>query len=148
MRKDINEWDDLYNGGPGLRKSQQGVQTLADKVAKILKDSIGKAIKKHSQAVTNRDEQLATRKNFEASLEKDVKKRKTLETLCSAILKKNHDLYLLHEEMLDEERKKRADLSEDFQQRMKEVTNEIHELRDSRNRDIERNQEVRQKIQD
>ena len=42
--------------------------------------------------------------------------------LCSSIFKKNHDLYLKHEEMLDEERQKRTDLAEDFQKRMQEVT--------------------------
>lgn len=72
--------------------------------------------------------------------------RKTLETLCAAIFKKNHDLYLKHEEMLDEERAKRSELQEDFQTRMQEVTNEINDLKETRQKEVERNQEVRQKI--
>ena len=56
MRKDVNEWDDLFNGGPGLRKNAKGIQTLSDKVNKFLKDSLGKAIKKHSIVVSKRDE--------------------------------------------------------------------------------------------
>lgn len=56
MRKDVNEWDDLFNGGPGLRTHAKGIQTLSDKVNKVLKDSVGKVIKKHTLAVTKRDE--------------------------------------------------------------------------------------------
>lgn len=89
---------------------------------------------------------MTTRETFEASLQKDVKMRKTLEILCAAIFKKNHDLYLQHEEMLDSERAKRSELQEDFQTRMQEVTNEINELKETRQKEVERNQEVRQKI--
>ena len=56
VRKDVNEWDDLFNGGPGLRKNAKGINTLAEKVNKFIKDSLGKAIKKHSMVVGQRDE--------------------------------------------------------------------------------------------
>jgi hypothetical protein len=52
VRKDVNEWDDLFNGGPGLRTSSKGLKTLADKIIKIMKDSVTKAMKKYGQAVT------------------------------------------------------------------------------------------------
>lgn len=48
VRKDLNEWDDLYNGGPGLRKNEQGLKTLSDKVNKILKGSALKSMSKLS----------------------------------------------------------------------------------------------------
>ena len=51
VRKDVNEWDDLFNGGPGLRTTAKGLKTLADKIIKIMKDSVAKAIKKYGQAV-------------------------------------------------------------------------------------------------
>lgn len=49
--------------------------------------------------------------------------------------------------MLDEERKQRSDLAEDFQGRMAEVTAEINDLRDTRTKEVQNNQDVRQKIQ-
>lgn len=49
--------------------------------------------------------------------------------------------------MLDEERKQRSDLAEDFQSRMAEVTAEINDLRDTRTKEVQCNQDVRQKIQ-
>ena len=55
MRKEANEWDDTYNGGPGLRKNEKGVQTLAEKINKIMKDSLAKSLKRHGQATQNRD---------------------------------------------------------------------------------------------
>ena len=43
VRKDVNEWDDLFNGGPGLKTNEKGLNTLSDKVNKILKDSLVKS---------------------------------------------------------------------------------------------------------
>lgn len=42
----MNEWDDLFNGGPGLRTNEKGLKTLSDKFTKIMKDSALKSIKK------------------------------------------------------------------------------------------------------
>ena len=47
IKKDVNEWEDSYNA-PGLRKSEQGLNVLADKLSKIMKDSVGKALKRHT----------------------------------------------------------------------------------------------------
>ena len=46
VRKDFNEWDDLYNGGPGLRTNAKGLKTLSDKITKMMKDSTQKSMKK------------------------------------------------------------------------------------------------------
>ena len=46
VRKDFNEWDDLFNGGPGLRTNAKGLKTLSDKITKIMKDSTAKSMKK------------------------------------------------------------------------------------------------------
>ena len=43
VRKDVNEWDDLFNGGPGLKTNEKGLKTLSNKVNKILKDSLVKS---------------------------------------------------------------------------------------------------------
>ena len=53
----------------------------------------------------------------------------------------------MHEEMLDEERQLRQNLAEDFQKRMQEVTKEINDLKETRTQEVQRNQDVRQKIQ-
>ena len=114
VRKDLNEWDDLFNGGPGLRTNAKGLKTLSDKTTKIMKDSILKSMKKLTSVNAQREQQLMIREQFNTELQSSIKKRKTLEFLCSSIFKKNHDLYLQHETMLDEERKLRADLADDF----------------------------------
>ncbi len=56
VRKDANEWDDIFNGGPGLRTNEKGVKQLADKVNKIMKDSLAKSLKRLTQATQNRDQ--------------------------------------------------------------------------------------------
>jgi len=83
-----------------------------------MKDSVTKAMKRHNLLIAKRDQQLATRDAAEKQLESCIKQRKTLEMLCKAIFQKNHDLYLKHETMLDAEKKLRADLAKDFQDRM------------------------------
>jgi hypothetical protein len=44
-----------------------------------------------------------------------------LHNLCGALLDKNHSLFLQHELMLEEERKQRQRLAQEFGDRMKEV---------------------------
>jgi hypothetical protein len=42
--------------------------------------------------------------------------------LCGLLQKKNYDLYLKHEVMLDEEKKQRTELADQFHKRMALVT--------------------------
>ena len=55
VRKDVNDWDDLFNGGPGLRTNQKGLTTLSDKINKVMKDSVAKSMKKYNTAINSRD---------------------------------------------------------------------------------------------
>ena len=47
---------------------------------------------------------------------------------------------------MDDERVKRSELAGDFQKRMAEVTNEINELKEDRQREFKANQDIRAKI--
>ena len=69
-----------------------------------------------------------------------------LEKMTQSIFDKNYQLYLMHEEMLDEEKAKRVELAADFQKRMGDVTNQINDVRSERQTQIDANQEIRQKI--
>lgn len=75
-----------------------------------------------------------------------IKKRQTLEKMCSMIHAKNYKLYLEHELMLDEEKQKRAALQEDFQTQMEQINNEINSKKEERQRDYDANNEVRKEI--
>ncbi len=50
--------------------------------------------------------------------------------------------------MLDEEKKNRADLAKNFQDRMFEVQEEINDLKNTRVAEVEKNQAVRNQIQE
>ena len=84
MKKDVNEWEDSYNA-PGLRQTENGLNTLADKLGKIMKDSVGKALKRHTQAIGKRDQQLTTRDAVVRQYDTCIKQRKMLEGLCKTI---------------------------------------------------------------
>ena len=68
VRKDVNEWDDLFNGGPGLRTNEAGLKTLGDKIQKVMKNSVHKSLKIYQGAVATRDQQIAVRDNVEKNL--------------------------------------------------------------------------------
>ena len=55
VRKDVNDWDDLFNGGPGLRTNEKGLKTLSDRINKVMKDSVAKSMKKYNTAINSRD---------------------------------------------------------------------------------------------
>lgn len=47
-------------------------------------------------------------------IEQNIKKRNALQSMSEKLLQKNSDLYLKHEQMLDEERQKRMELGTSF----------------------------------
>jgi polyhydroxyalkanoate synthesis regulator phasin len=48
-----------------------------------------------------------------------------LANLCKGLLEKNYELYLKHESMLEEEKDERQKLAQNFQDQMREVTQEL-----------------------
>lgn len=132
VKRDLNEWEDIYSGNPSLSTNAKGLQTLGDRLTKIMNDSVKKSLKNVSRAEDQRSTSLEQRDTILEDLKKATKVRNTLELMCKAILQKNHDLYLKHENMLDTERVARSSLAVDFQTRMGEVTKEINDLKEER----------------
>jgi len=75
-----------------------------------------------------------------------MKKKTLLQNLCNNLLEKNCELYLKHEEMLDEERKQRQHLASNFGDQMKEVQVELDEQKAKRQKEIDENGELRKQI--
>lgn len=75
-----------------------------------------------------------------------MKRREVLEKMTESILQKNHNVYLQHEVMLDEEKQKRVELAASFQSRMEEVTAKVNEMKVVRQQEVEANNEIREKI--
>jgi|LauGreDrversion4_2_1035121.scaffolds.fasta_scaffold788127_3 hypothetical protein len=75
-----------------------------------------------------------------------MKKKTLLQNLCNNLLEKNCELYLKHEEMLDEERKQRQLLASNFGDQMKEVQVELDEQKAKRQKEIDENGELRKQI--
>ena len=46
IKKDINEWEEILAGNASLAKSSKGLQTLGDKILKIMDSSIKKQLRK------------------------------------------------------------------------------------------------------
>ena len=46
IKKDINEWEEIFAGNASLAKSSKGLQTLGDKILKIMDSSIKKQLRK------------------------------------------------------------------------------------------------------
>ena len=60
-KRDQNEWEDLHGGNPSLSTNAKGLQTLGDKLAKIMNDSVRKSLKKCALAEDTRQQSLEQR---------------------------------------------------------------------------------------
>lgn len=114
---------------------------------KTLTDLCRKAAKKCANHLTAQQEQDKV-SEIEELVSGNVKKRKTLQQMSELLLKKNSDLYLKHELMLDEERQRRMDLGTEFQAKMSEIQNELTKEKEQRAQQMEENAAIRKKIQD
>lgn len=75
-----------------------------------------------------------------------MKKKQLLQNLCNNLLEKNCELYLKHEQMLEEERRQRQQLAANFGDQMKEVQVELDEQKAKRQKEIDENGELRKQI--
>jgi hypothetical protein len=94
--------------------SEKNLSLLQEKALKTMTDLLRKAAKKCAQNQSPAQHVLTQVDEMKAELSKNQKMRKTLQMLSETLLKKNSDLYLQHETMLDEERKLRQDLGAEF----------------------------------
>lgn len=69
--------------------------------------------------------------------QKDINTKNMLDGLCHSVLKKNHDLYLTHEEDMEKERLFRKDLAEECQSKMNAINDELNEQKNVRISKIE-----------
>lgn len=67
MKRDINDWEELYSGNPTLSTNAKGLQTLGDRLTKIMNDSVRKSLKKFSLAEEARLQSLEQRDSVESN---------------------------------------------------------------------------------
>ena len=113
-----------------FKKDQQEVEeAFANSNAKLLRDRISKTI---NEGILKQQKVLARVQIQHAGSEADVEKvkleiqaalsKKTmLNNLSLALLEKNYELFLKHEQMLEEERTERQNLATNFGDKMREV---------------------------
>jgi hypothetical protein len=107
IKRDMNEWEEMFAGNASLSKNAKGVGQLGDKIIKLMDNNLRKQLKRGLQSEENRLEAHSNRDEVETNLNQNIKVRKTLEFLCQSFFTKNHALYLKHETMLDLEKQKR-----------------------------------------
>lgn len=76
-----------------------------------------------------------------------INKKTLLQSLCHSLLDKNCELYMKHEQMLEEERQERMRLAANFNEQMKEVQVELDHQKAKRQAEITENSELRTQIQ-
>jgi predicted porin len=108
----VNDFDELF----GQSMTERNLKLLQERMAKMIQNNVKKAAKKSAQTHDSMAHCLSQVEDLKVQIEANKKKRKTLATMCQMLLSKNTELYLKHELMLEEERKKRADLGVSFQQ--------------------------------
>jgi hypothetical protein len=143
-RKEIQEFESLFEQ---CGSSEKNLQLMQERGMKTLTDLCRKAAKKYQQSAAPTQHVLQQVDEIKAELSKHVKMRKTLQMMSENFLKKNSDLYLQHEMMLDEERKMRQDLGAEFQTKMAVIHEELNSEKELRSKQMEENNAIRAKIQ-
>ena len=96
--------------------TEKNLKLLQERVGKIIQNVVKKVAQKSAQTYEPMIHCLNQVEDLKVQVEANKKKRKTLSSICPILLQKNTELYLRHELMLEEERKKRSELGVSFQQ--------------------------------
>lgn len=126
LKKDINEWEELFAGNVSLSKSAKGLQQLGDKISKFMDSQVKKTLKK---GILSEEHRLVYETNCTTAMNSEnanVKRSKLLDAMCGTYFKKNFELYYKHELMLAQNKKERLDLAADFQKQMSDIQAEIN----------------------
>lgn len=145
LKKEINDWEELFAGNASLSKSAKGLSVLSEKLVKIL-DGSKKTMKKGLQSEEYRLTYQANLDQNKANVALNLKQTRQLEVLCKALFSKNYDLYLKHEEMLEKNKQERVELASQFQRQMNEVADEINQKREEKQAVQDENNTIRQQI--
>lgn len=119
---------------------------MHDRVVKTL-NQIRKINNQYYQVKQSCDNYKQISEEKQKAVEGALKKKEMLVKMCEAFMKKMADLYLQHEIMLDEENKKRSEIAEQFQEKMKGLSGELNVKKSERQDKFDANQEIRNKIQ-
>lgn len=124
LRKDAADVEDLFNAFATSANKAQSLKTLRDKIAKSIGD-----IAKHQKQQLGKQLVIQEQEKIVAKIREDINKnlgkKNMLSSLSKGLLQRNSDLYLKHEQMLEEEKAERQKLAANFSEQMKEVTQEL-----------------------
>lgn len=138
IKKELNEVEDVYNGG--------NAKALRDRIAKTINTTIYKQAQVLARTQQAKAEVEAHVAKARAEVQTSLNKKTMLHNLCTALLEKNFQLYLQHETMLEEERQQRQKLATDFSERMKEVQAELDVQKELRQKEVDENTALRGQI--
>lgn len=109
IRREQNEVEDLHQA---CGANERQLQLLQERIAKSLNEVCRKAAKKAQLTEGPARFSRQQIEQMKEQIEKDLKKRDLLRSLCKSLFDKNYQLYLRHETLLDEEKAKRMEIAE------------------------------------
>ena len=140
IKKEQNDFENV--AGPGCTNAK----LVHDKILRTIANM--RKVSQQHHTTKNEDQVFLDKiQGNKDDLSKKLKKKQILALVCDQFLKQNHELYLKHETMLDEENDKRHKLAENFQAKMSELSEEINGQKTERQKAYDVNQEIRVKIQ-
>ncbi|CDW74702.1 UNKNOWN [Stylonychia lemnae] len=146
LKKDAGEIEELYQNVSAQSSNVNQLKAFRDRIAKTITEITKqqKSNAKQQQICSNQD-QLVNK--MKSEIQSSMNKKNMLANLCNGLLDKNYDLYMKHEQMLEDEKKQRQGLASQFQEQMSEVTKELEQQKQARGQELKENQEIRSKIQ-
>lgn len=139
MKRDVNDMENLTGAGATNAKLVQ------DKILRTL-TALRKITRENNRVITEREVIGAEIDKSKQAVQSVIKKKTMLSTICDTFMNQNFDLYLAHEQMLDDEKEKRALLATSFQEKMKTISHDISVNKEFRDKQHDENEAIRAKI--
>jgi chromosome segregation ATPase len=139
FKKDMVEVEEAY--------ANANLKNLRDRIVKTITEGVLKQQKVLVKAQSLFAEQEAVVAKKKQEIQSLINKKNLLQSLCQSLLDKNCELYMKHEQMLEEERQERLRLAANFNEQMKEVQVELDAQKAKRQAEINENSELRTQIQ-
>jgi hypothetical protein len=118
IKKERNDFEDVAGTGATNAK------LVYNKIVRTL-NNMRNVSKQHHELKTESDKFQFAAAQSKQETEKCLKQKSMLSNICDSLMDQNFAMYLKHEQMLDEEARKRKELAEQFQKKMADLSSEI-----------------------
>jgi chromosome segregation ATPase len=119
---------------------------VRDKIMGELFENIKKGNQLLTKSNMQRMDYQSQISDYKTKIQKGLKSKNMLTSICESLLKQNNEIYEKHEKMLDYEKQQRSIIGEGFQEKMNQINENLQSSKGKRQGAFEANEDLRTKI--